>query len=62
MIVADYDDITQWDKEAEVYNLIPTAKKKLVVVGDKSHMTLYSDRSRLELAARAATDWFLEHL
>jgi len=62
MIVADHDDITQWDKEIEVYNLIPTAKKKLVVVGDTSHMTLYSDLSRLELAATAAADWFAEHL
>jgi hypothetical protein len=62
MIVADHDDITQWDKEIEVYNLIPTAKKKLLVVGDTSHMTLYSDLSRLELAATAAAEWFTEHL
>jgi hypothetical protein len=62
MIVADHDDITQWDKEIEAYNLIPTAKKKLVVVGDTSHMTLYSDLSRLELAAREAAAWFTEHL
>ena len=62
MIVADHDDITQWDKEIEVFNLIPTAKKKLVVVGDTSHMTLYSDLSRLALAASEAASWFSAHL
>jgi len=62
MIVADHDDITQWDKEIEVYNLIPVAQKKLVVVGDTSHMTLYSDLSRLELAATEAAAWFSAHL
>ncbi len=62
MIVADHDDITQWDKEIEVFNLIPTASKKLVVVGDTSHMTLYSDLSRLALAATEAASWFSAHL
>ena len=62
VVVAERDDLTLWDLEIEAYGRIPTAHKKLVVVGDSTHMTLYSDRSLLDQAARAATDWFSEHL
>jgi cephalosporin-C deacetylase-like acetyl esterase len=62
VVVADGDDITAWEKEIPVYNQIPTTKKRLFLVGDTSHMTMYSDKSRLELAAEAARDWFLEWL
>jgi fermentation-respiration switch protein FrsA (DUF1100 family) len=62
MIVAEGDDITMWDKEIDAFNAIPTITKSLFVVGDTSHMTLYSNMSRLELAARRAAEWFLEHL
>jgi uncharacterized protein len=62
VVVAERDDLTLWDLEIEAYNRIPTARKKLVTVSDSTHMTLYSDRSLLEQAARAATDWFAEHL
>jgi fermentation-respiration switch protein FrsA (DUF1100 family) len=62
VVVAEKDDLTLWDLEIEAYNRIPTTKKRLVVVGDSTHMTLYSDRTLLDQAARAATDWFSEHL
>lgn len=62
VVVAERDDLTLWDLEIEAYNRIPTPVKKLVVVGDSTHMTLYSDRTLLSQAAQAATDWFLEHL
>jgi uncharacterized protein len=62
VVVAERDDLTLWDLEIDAYNKIPTPFKKLVVVGDSTHMTLYSDRSLLEQAARAAADWFTEHL
>lgn len=62
VVVAEEDDLTLWDLEIDAYNRIPTRKKRLVVVGDSTHMTLYSDRSLLEQAARAATDWFVENL
>ena len=62
VVVAEKDDLTLWDLEIEAYNQLPTAKKKLVVVGDSTHMTLYSDRSLLEQAASAARDWFARHL
>jgi fermentation-respiration switch protein FrsA (DUF1100 family) len=62
VVVAEKDDLTLWDLEIAAYNRLPTAAKKLVVVGDSTHMTLYSDRSLLEQAAGAARDWFVEHL
>ena len=62
VIVAEKDDLTLWDLEIEAYNAIPTAKKRLVVIGGSTHMTLYSDRSLLAEAAAAASDWFARHL
>jgi uncharacterized protein len=62
VIVAEKDDLTLWDLEIEAYNLIPTAKKRLIVIGGSTHMTLYSDRSLLGEAAVAACDWFNQHL
>lgn len=62
VIVAEKDDLTLWDLEIEAYNAIPTAKKRLVVIGGSTHMTLYSDRSLLVEAATAASDWYARHL
>lgn len=62
VVVAEKDDLTLWDLEIAAYNQLPTAAKKLVVVGESTHMTLYSNRSLLAQAAGAARDWFVEHL
>jgi pimeloyl-ACP methyl ester carboxylesterase len=62
MIVANHDDITLWDLETAVVDAIPAADKKLVVLPDTSHMTLYSNLTALDLAARAAGSWFSAHL
>jgi fermentation-respiration switch protein FrsA (DUF1100 family) len=62
MIVAQQDDITLWDLETAVFDSIPSADKKLVVLPDTSHMTLYSNLTALDLAARAAGSWFSAHL
>jgi cephalosporin-C deacetylase-like acetyl esterase len=62
MIVAEGDDLTLWDLEIGAYNEIPTRKKRLHVLPHTSHMTLYSDQSKLQVAAREATNWFAEHL
>jgi pimeloyl-ACP methyl ester carboxylesterase len=62
VIVAEKDDLTLWDLEIEAYNQIPTVKKRLVVIGGSTHMTLYSDRSLLGEAAVAASDWYVRHL
>lgn len=62
MIVAEGDDITLWDLEIETYNKIPTRKKELVVLPHTTHMTLYSDRDKLAVAAESATRWFVDQL
>lgn len=62
MIVAEGDDITLWDLEIETFNKIPTRKKELVVLPQTTHMTLYSDRDKLAVAAGSATRWFVEQL
>jgi uncharacterized protein len=62
MIVAEGDDLTLWDLEIESYNAIPTTKKQLVVLPHTTHMTLYSDRDKLSVAAAEASQWFVRHL
>jgi dipeptidyl aminopeptidase/acylaminoacyl peptidase len=62
VIVAEGDDLTLWDLEIAAFNAIPTNKKKLVTLPHTTHMTLYSDQSKLQTAAGHATAWFSEHL
>jgi len=62
MIVAEGDDITLWDLEIATFNMIPSTKKRLVTLPHTTHMTLYSDRDKLQTAADHATAWFVEHL
>jgi len=62
VLVAEGDDITLWDLEVEAFNQIATSQKKLFVIPETSHMTLYNDQSKLEIAAEVATDWLVEHL
>ena len=58
MIVASGDDLTLWDLEIAAYNALPTTDRKLNVLPHTTHMTLYSDRAKLDIAAAAATEWF----
>ncbi|MDW3214602.1 MAG: CocE/NonD family hydrolase [Ilumatobacteraceae bacterium] len=62
MTVAEKDDITMWDDEIRVYNSLSTAKKRLFIFDETSHMTLYSNKSRLEVAAEQGRAWLVEHL
>ena len=62
MSVAENDDITLWDQEIRVFNQIATPEKKLFVCRDTSHMTLYSNLSRLEMLAREGCAWLVRHL
>ena len=62
MTVAEHDDITMWDDEIRVFNSIGTPKKRLFVFDDTSHMTLYSNKSRLQIAAEQGCSWLVEHL
>lgn len=62
MIVAEGDDLTLWDLEIDAYNALPVSDKQLVVLDHTSHMTLYSDQTKLQRAADAATKWFEQTL
>jgi predicted acyl esterase len=62
MAVAEGDDITLWEKEIEVFNKIATAKKQLLVCEDTSHMTLYSNLSRLDFLARRGKNFLVDQL
>jgi uncharacterized protein len=62
MIVAEGDDLTLWDLEIRAFNQIPATKKRLEVLPHTSHMTLYSDKSKVQIAAALATGWFVETL
>lgn len=62
MTVAEKDDITMWDDEIRIFNAIGTAKKDLFIFDETTHMTLYSNKSRLEVAAETGRDWLVAHL
>ena len=62
LVVGEEDDITPWDDQIKAFNMIATPKKKLVVIPKSSHMTLYSNKTHVEIAAEASTEWFVEHL
>jgi cephalosporin-C deacetylase-like acetyl esterase len=61
-IVANGDDITMWDQEIAVFDAIPSPVKELVILPDTSHMTLYSDVTALDFAAKAAGSFFEKNL
>ena len=62
LTVAEGDDITLWQDEIRVFNQIATPSKRLFVCRDTTHMTLYSNLSRLELLAREGRAWTVQHL
>jgi len=41
MVIAEKDTLTMWDQETDAFNQILTPKKKLVVLPEISHMSLY---------------------
>jgi dienelactone hydrolase len=62
MLIAEQDDLTMWDMETEVFNAVLTPKKKLVVLGATSHMSLYGNVSKVEVAARETIPWLQTYL
>jgi len=62
MIVAKDDDITMWDQEIAAFDSIQSPDKELVILPATDHMTLYSNLTALDYAARAAGSWFSRHL
>jgi fermentation-respiration switch protein FrsA (DUF1100 family) len=62
MVVAEGDEITLWDLEIEAFNAIPSPQKELVVIPHVSHMSLYSQKSHLQIAGAAAARFVQQHL
>lgn len=62
MVVADDDDLTLWDKEIEAFNQIATTDKELFVVPQTKHMTLYSERTALDIPAAHTAKWLSANL
>ncbi len=62
MSVAERDDITLWEEEISVFNQIATPDKRLFLCRDTSHMTLYSNRSRLEMLAEEGRSFLVARL
>jgi dienelactone hydrolase len=61
MLVAENDDLTLWDLEIDAFNRIRTPRKTLVVLPDITHMSLYADHSKLEIAAGQTRPWLREN-
>lgn len=51
VLVADQDNITQWDLEIDMFNAIASVRKELVVLEKIDHMVLYSSQNQLEVAS-----------
>lgn len=62
MVVAQNDNITLWDLEMKAFHGVASPVKKLVVLPDVSHLSLYSNRSHLEIAGLEAGTWLAEQL
>jgi pimeloyl-ACP methyl ester carboxylesterase len=62
MIVAEGDDLSQWDMEIGAFNAIMSNRKKLFVVPKSTHMSLYSNMTHLEIASTEASSWLRQVL
>ena len=62
MILADQDDFTMWDIEAEAFRQILSERKKLIVVPRTGHHDLYRDPDRLRIVAECCRDWLEQNL
>ncbi|WP_219215981.1 alpha/beta hydrolase [Variovorax boronicumulans] len=61
VVVADQDNITQWDLEIAMYNSIPSGRKELVVLEKTDHMVLYSSKTQLEVASGVHARFLKKH-
>lgn len=62
MVVAEGDDHTHWDLAARAFDAIPGQRKRLHVVPEATHLTLYEDETSVADVARMVGGWFLEQL
>lgn len=62
VVVAEQDNITQWDLEIQMYNTITAGNKELVVLEKVNHMSLYSTKKHLEKASGHHARFLKKHL
>jgi cephalosporin-C deacetylase-like acetyl esterase len=62
VVIAEGDNITQWDLELAMYNSIPASCKEVVMLPKTSHMSLYAEKKKLEMASSAHARFLKKHL
>ena len=62
MLVAEGDDLTPWDIAIDAFHQVPSPEKKLFIIPKTTHMALYASKSKLQIAAEVASEWFEDHL
>jgi hypothetical protein len=62
MVVADGDDRTSWDLVADVYEAIPSRRKRFEAAPPSRHLTLYEDGATARAVLVADPNFFSPHL
>jgi alpha/beta superfamily hydrolase len=62
IVATEGDEKTLWDLQVDAFNAIATDQKEMTVVPDATHMTIYSDKGLLEVAADQGAEWYRKHL
>ncbi|MGE4429728.1 MAG: alpha/beta hydrolase [Sphingobium sp.] len=62
MVVAALDRYTQWDFEIAFFNSLQTTRKELVVLPQVDHLSLYENKSHLEIAGEAHARFLRKYL
>lgn len=62
MVVAAMDRYTQWDFEIAFFNSLLTTRKELVVLPQVDHLSLYENKSHLQIAGEAHARFLRKYL
>ena len=62
MLVAEGDNLMHSDLEIDAFNRVPSPAKELLIMPSISHMSIYSNRADLNVAAHHAARLFTKHL
>lgn len=62
MVVAAMDRYTQWDFEIAFFNSLQTTRKELVVLPQVDHLSLYENKSHLQIAGEAHARFLKKYL
>lgn len=61
-VVAEGDDHTHWELQADAYDAIPGSRKRFDVVPRSTHLSFYEDDETARSVARIAGTWFRDNL